>query len=70
MTECKFYIPVTTMAPPVATAPSVVEDSPIHLLKKNGPIIDKTFDINEDYQGNYRFAPIEEAEVSRAMIKR
>ncbi|KIM63333.1 hypothetical protein SCLCIDRAFT_752494 [Scleroderma citrinum Foug A] len=58
------------MAPPVATAPSVVEDSPIHLLKKNGPIIDKTFDINEDYQGNYRFAPIEEAEVSRAMIKR
>jgi thiamine thiazole synthase len=25
---------------------------------------------NEDYQGNYQFAPIEEAQVSRAMIKR
>lgn len=24
----------------------------------------------EDYNGNYKFAPIEEAEVSRAMIKR
>jgi thiamine thiazole synthase len=27
-------------------------------------------DINEDYAGNYRFAPIQEAQVSRAMIKR
>jgi hypothetical protein len=24
----------------------------------------------EDYEGNYRFAPIEEAQVARAMIKR
>jgi thiamine thiazole synthase len=27
-------------------------------------------DVCEDYEGNYRFAPIEEAQVSRAMIKR
>lgn len=27
-------------------------------------------DVLEDYDGNYKFAPIEEAEVSRAMIKR
>jgi thiamine thiazole synthase len=26
--------------------------------------------IREDYEGNYQFAPIEEAQVSRAMIKR
>ncbi|CAA7261595.1 unnamed protein product [Cyclocybe aegerita] len=28
------------------------------------------YDILEDYKGSYRFAPIEEAQVSRAMIKR
>lgn len=28
------------------------------------------YDTLEDYNGQYRFAPIEEAEVSRAMIKR
>lgn len=28
------------------------------------------YDVLEDYDGKYRFAPIEEAEVSRAMIKR
>lgn len=27
-------------------------------------------DVLENYEGKYRFAPIEEAEVSRAMIKR
>ena len=26
--------------------------------------------VQEDYEGNYRFAPIEEAQVARAMIKR
>jgi len=30
----------------------------------------KTNKTNEDYQGQYQFAPIEEAQVSRAMIKR
>lgn len=28
------------------------------------------YNVLEDYQGGYRFAPIEEAQVSRAMIKR
>jgi len=28
------------------------------------------YNILEDYHGGYRFAPIEEAQVSRAMIKR
>jgi thiamine thiazole synthase len=28
------------------------------------------YDVAENYEGQYRFAPIEEAEVSRAMIKR
>ncbi|KAG1715723.1 hypothetical protein ID866_1439 [Astraeus odoratus] len=58
------------MAPPVATAPTVDDDVSIHYAKKNGPVVQKTLDVNEDYQGDYRFAPIEEAQVSRAMIKR
>ncbi|PPR04085.1 hypothetical protein CVT24_010658 [Panaeolus cyanescens] len=36
----------------------------------NGNSVSAKYDILEDYQGNYRFAPIEEAQVSRAMIKR
>lgn len=36
----------------------------------NGNGVSSKLDIFEDYQGNYRFAPIEEAQVSRAMIKR
>ncbi len=28
------------------------------------------YNVLEDYEGSYRFAPIEEAQVSRAMIKR
>lgn len=28
------------------------------------------YDVSENYEGQYRFAPIEEAQVSRAMIKR
>lgn len=35
--------------------------------KSNTPV---QYDIAEDYTGSYRFAPIEEAQVSRAMIKR
>ena len=31
---------------------------------------DGNVDAVEDYNGSYKFAPIEEAEVSRAMIKR
>ncbi|KAI5989088.1 Thi4 family-domain-containing protein [Pisolithus albus] len=49
------------MAPPIGQS----------IRRKSGTfIIDKLDDVNEDYEGNYRFAPITEAEVSRAMIKR
>ncbi|KIK99865.1 hypothetical protein PAXRUDRAFT_822318 [Paxillus rubicundulus Ve08.2h10] len=59
------------MSPPAATLPNVVDNSPIYLAKKNAVTLDKTsYDVCEDYEGNYRFAPIEEAQVSRAMIKR
>ncbi|KAH7922945.1 Thi4-domain-containing protein [Leucogyrophana mollusca] len=60
------------MSPPAATLTQPYDDSPILLAKKNGTAIDKstTYDVCEDYEGNYRFAPIEEAQVSRAMIKR
>ncbi|EGN98203.1 hypothetical protein SERLA73DRAFT_183120 [Serpula lacrymans var. lacrymans S7.3] len=58
------------MAPPVATVAPTFEDTAT-LFKKNGTVAHKTsYDVAEDYDGNYRFAPIEEAEVSRAMIKR
>ncbi|KIJ17836.1 hypothetical protein PAXINDRAFT_9774 [Paxillus involutus ATCC 200175] len=59
------------MAPPAATLPNVIDNSPIYPAKKNPVTLDKTsYDVCEDYEGNYRFAPIEEAQVSRAMIKR
>ncbi|KAH9947583.1 Thi4 family-domain-containing protein [Amylocystis lapponica] len=58
------------MAPSVATLAPPAEQ-PFLLSKKNGTVIDKVaFDVSENYEGNYRFAPIEEAQVSRAMIKR
>ena len=39
-------------------------------LKDATPAVNGTYDVKEDYNGDYRFAPIEEAQVSRAMIKR
>ncbi|KAI0632076.1 Thi4-domain-containing protein [Trametes polyzona] len=58
-------------------APAVIYDNqpdeaPL-LLNKNGGkagVSNGTYDVKEDYAGDYRFAPIEEAQVSRAMIKR
>ena len=38
--------------------------------KAAAPAANGTYDVKEDYDGDYRFAPIEEAQVSRAMIKR
>ncbi|KAF8073706.1 thiazole biosynthetic enzyme [Lyophyllum atratum] len=32
--------------------------------------VSEKYDVSENYQGGYRFAPIEESQVSRAMIKR
>ena len=61
------------MAPAVIYG-SQTEEVPT-LLSKNGlkgaaVAADGTYDVKEDYNGDYRFAPIEEAQVSRAMIKR
>lgn len=67
------------MSPPVATATAseFKSQEPIFLTKKiNGSYtngngaVKADVDVLEDYNGNYKFAPIEEAEVSRAMIKR
>lgn len=59
------------MAPSVAPLISETQESPILLAKKNGLSNNGTqFEVKEDYDGDYRFAPIEEAQVSRAMIKR
>ncbi|EIW59459.1 Thi4-domain-containing protein [Trametes versicolor FP-101664 SS1] len=58
-------------------APAVTFDSqPLEaplLLNKTGvksEVANGAYDVKEDYNGDYRFAPIEEAQVSRAMIKR
>ncbi|CDO71412.1 hypothetical protein BN946_scf184909.g6 [Trametes cinnabarina] len=58
-------------------APAVIygsqpDEAPL-LLNKNSvkaDVANGTYDVKEDYSGDYRFAPIEEAQVSRAMIKR
>lgn len=60
------------MAPSVSLAPEI-ETPSILQAKKNGvnPNGNGTqYDVAENYDGDYRFAPIEEAQVSRAMIKR
>lgn len=64
------------MAPPVATestyTPSVSDlKSQLNGSKtETNGVKPNAKQILEDWSGNYRFAPIEEAEVSRAMIKR
>jgi thiamine thiazole synthase len=68
------------MSPPVALGPNEPEFSTLKLKadlnatngahKTNGANGHADADVNEDYAGDYRFAPIEEAQVSRAMIKR
>ncbi|KAJ8455517.1 hypothetical protein ONZ51_g12428 [Trametes cubensis] len=63
----------TTMAPAVIYG-SQPDEAPLLLnkagLKADAPASNGTYDVKEDYAGDYRFAPIEEAQVSRAMIKR
>lgn len=54
-------------------APTVVMEATTPSINlKNGITSNGSakYDIAEDYAGNYRFAPIEEAQISRAMIKR
>ena len=61
------------MAPSVAPLVPETQESPVLLAKKNGLASNGNgaqYEVKEDYSGDYRFAPIEEAQVSRAMIKR
>jgi thiamine thiazole synthase len=54
--------------------------APVAVTEKQNPVLQQKYhqvavtrqkdDIVEDYDGSYKFAPITEAEVSRAMIKR
>lgn len=50
---------------PLLLGKAALKDAPAPAQAANG-----TYDVKEDYSGDYRFAPIEEAQVSRAMIKR
>ncbi|KAI0670851.1 Thi4-domain-containing protein [Trametes maxima] len=57
---------------PAVTFDAQPDEAPL-LLNKNGVkagVSNGTYEVKEDYEGDYRFAPIEEAQVSRAMIKR
>ncbi|KAI0696002.1 Thi4-domain-containing protein [Cytidiella melzeri] len=56
---------------PALTIPQA-EDAPLleSNLKKNGTQAETKFEVSENYDGEYVFAPVEEAQVSRAMIKR
>jgi thiamine thiazole synthase len=53
--------------------------APVAVAEKQNPVLQQKYqaamtrqkdDVVEDYDGSYKFAPITEAEVSRAMIKR
>lgn len=61
------------MSPTAVSTPATPElfDN-IALKKMNGTANGTSYEdkVCEDYAGNYQFAPIEEAEVSRAMIRR
>jgi len=57
------------MAPSVSVI-AQTEQTPIQLAKANVNANQNGQDVLEDYTGNYKFAHIEEAQVSRAMIKR
>ncbi|KAF7314285.1 Thiamine thiazole synthase [Mycena kentingensis (nom. inval.)] len=49
---------------------TLTEPAQTSSLRLNGKAAPNDSLVNEDYNGAYRFAPIEEAQVSRAMIKR
>lgn len=60
------------MAPGIITKTYEEQSSPLYFKANGGEVLNtaKSLDVQEDYEGDYRFAPIEEAQVSRAMIKR
>jgi len=61
------------MAPVAAPAQVSLSNSSVSMLKsQNGNSVDGQieYQVAEDYEGNYQFAPIKEHQVSRAMTKR
>ena len=58
--------------PPSATVTAHTNGAVPQLsLKANATKTDTTnYEVSENYEGKYQFAPIEEAQVTRAMIKR
>ncbi|KAI0354917.1 Thi4-domain-containing protein [Trametes cingulata] len=60
------------MAPAVIYGAQQPDEAPLLLNKAaaKADLSNGTYETKEDYNGDYRFAPIEEAQVSRAMIKR
>ncbi|KAI0365748.1 Thi4-domain-containing protein [Pilatotrama ljubarskyi] len=60
------------MAPAVIYGSQQPDEAPLLLNKAavKADVSNGTYQTKEDYEGDYRFAPIEEAQVSRAMIKR
>ncbi|CUA68909.1 Thiamine thiazole synthase [Rhizoctonia solani] len=58
-----------TMTPPIATS-TYLADSPVFSGKPLATNEQVAYETNEDYNGGYKFAPIKESQVSRAMTKR
>jgi cysteine-dependent adenosine diphosphate thiazole synthase len=54
---------------PALTIPQA-DEAPLFESMKNSTQAETKLEVAENYDGDYRFAPIEEAQVSRAMIKR
>jgi cysteine-dependent adenosine diphosphate thiazole synthase len=54
----------------VATTLTPVDQALKQTLASKAQTNGHHYDVSEDYAGRYRFAPIEEAQVTRAMIKR
>ncbi|KAL0565876.1 thiamine metabolism-related protein [Marasmius crinis-equi] len=55
---------------PVQVLEAETPSAPVNVKLNGSNVTGTKHDTSEDYQGNYKFAPIEEAQVSRAMIKR
>jgi hypothetical protein len=73
---CKFVSLLIThlyaMAPGIIANTYDEQSSALHHKANGNKALNasKAVSVREDYEGDYRFAPIEEAQVSRAMIKR
>ncbi len=62
--------PFFDMTPPVAVYSEIERVTELVGKPPAMKIETQDYEVLEDYNGKYQFAPIEEAQVSRAMIKR